>query len=99
MQAQLTRHDVVTAIPTRDPDTVRGDLRTQVYAHHEPPTTGPSYLDELKDREIDGTDSATRYDIATAGWEPEPRYTAFLGQHRHHSPSWILMPRGFWWRK
>jgi hypothetical protein len=47
-----------------------------VYAHHQPPTTGPSYLDELKDREIDGTDSATRYDIATAGWEPERRYTA-----------------------
>jgi hypothetical protein len=77
MQAPLTRHDVVTAIPTRDPETVRGDLRRQVYAHHEPPTTGPSYLDELKDCEIDGTDSATRYDIATAGWEPEPRYTAF----------------------
>ena len=77
MQAPLTRHDVVTAIPARDPETVRGDLRRQVYAHHHPPTIGPSYLDDLKDREIDSTDSATRYDIATAGWEPEPRYTAF----------------------
>jgi hypothetical protein len=48
-----------------------------VYAHHKPPTTGPSYLDELKAREIDATDSATRYDIATAGWEPDPRYSAF----------------------
>jgi len=73
MQALLTRHDVVTAIPTRDPETVRGDLRRQVYAHHQPPTTGPSHLNELKDLEIDGTDSATRYHIATAGWEPEPR--------------------------
>jgi len=77
MQAPLTHHDVVTAIPTRDPETVRGDLRRQVYAHHQPPTTGPSYLDDLKDLEIGGTDSATRYDIATAGWEPEPRYNAF----------------------
>jgi hypothetical protein len=76
MQAPLKHHDVVTAIPTRDPETVRGDIRKQVYAHHQPPTTRPSCLDKLKDREIDGTDSATRYDIATAGWEPEPRYTA-----------------------
>jgi hypothetical protein len=77
MQTPPTRHDVVTAIPTHDPDTVRFDLRKQVYAHHEPPTTGPSRLAELKTHEIDGTATATQYDITTAGWDPEPRYTAF----------------------
>ena len=32
MQAPLTWLDVVTTIPTYDPDTVRFDLRKQVYA-------------------------------------------------------------------
>jgi hypothetical protein len=60
MQDSLTRHDAVTAIPTRDPDMVRVDLRKQVYAHQEPPTTAPSHFDELKDRKIDGTDAAAQ---------------------------------------
>lgn len=77
MFEHLTHADTVTAVPTSPERDVQNDLRKLVYAHRTPPTTGPSKLERLKDQEIDGTDGATHYDIATAGWDPEPRYNAF----------------------
>ena len=74
---RLTRVDAVTAVPTSSESDVQNDLRKLVYAYRDPPATGPSDLERLKEQEIEGTDGATHYDSATAGWEPEPRYNAF----------------------
>lgn len=74
---QVAALDVATAIPNKSSDAIRGDLRTHVYAHADPPVDGPSHLEELKDQPIDGHPDATEYDTVTAGWEPEPNYRAF----------------------
>lgn len=68
---------VTTAIPNRDPDAVQRDLRSHVYAHVDPPTDGPSQLEELKDTSVDGHPGATEFDAVTAGWEPEPKHCAY----------------------
>jgi len=79
----LTRADVVTAVPILSEGEVQNDLRKLVYMYRNPPIIGPSELEKPKEQEIEGTNVATHYNSATAGWEPEPRYNAFQDNRRH----------------